>query len=304
MIHGNIKVRSSETPSASQTISTEKVRVEFLRCAPRTTVEWAVTGPEISIVWMSNGNGEAQIRVADGDIDHAKPGKAPLWFFPEGVEAEGRLKGDAAFDCIAVFIDPAFLAPSAKQALTVPLTGFRNDALLRAFNALAGELTRPDDVLPLFIEGWAMQALAYVARTASEPRPNRVTYSSGLAPWQLRRAKEMLRAGLADNMSPSCVAEACRLSVSHFSRAFKASTGVPPHQWLMAERVETAQRLLVHSHAPLVDVAGMCGFADQSHFARVFGRAVGKSPAAWRREHRSESHVNWSPSDMHASMRA
>jgi transcriptional regulator GlxA family with amidase domain len=82
------------------------------------------------------------------------------------------------------------------------------------------------------------------------------------------------------------VALACKLSVSHFARAFKASTGLSPHQWLTAARIETAQGLLANSPMPLVEVADTCGFADQSHFSRIFGRAIGISPGAWRREHR------------------
>jgi AraC family transcriptional regulator len=75
------------------------------------------------------------------------------------------------------------------------------------------------------------------------------------------------------------------LSVGHFFHAFRQSTGLPPHQWLVSERLEKAQDLLVNSATPLVEIAGICGFADQSHFSRVFGRMAGESPGAWRRGH-------------------
>ena len=96
----------------------------------------------------------------------------------------------------------------------------------------------------------------------------------------------MFRADLSTNPSLLRVAEACKLSVSHFSRAFKVSTGVPPHQWLLTARIERARNLLADSATPLVEVADMCGFADQSHFSRIFARTMGTSPGAWRREHR------------------
>jgi len=73
----------------------------------------------------------------------------------------------------------------------------------------------------------------------------------------------MLRSDLSQNLSLSDVATACKLSVSHFARAFKASTGAPPHQWVLAARIDMARDLLVNSPTPLVHVAGMCGFADQ-----------------------------------------
>ena len=130
-----------------------------------------------------------------------------------------------------------------------------------------------------------MQALAHVARRSQAREPDHRIRSGGLAPWQLRRAKDMFLADLRKNLSLQFVASACKLSVSHFSRGSKASTGVSPHQWLLATRVEMAQDLLTRSQTPLVEVAGICGFADQSHFTRVFARTTGTSPGLWRREH-------------------
>ena len=112
-----------------------------------------------------------------------------------------------------------------------------------------------------------MQALAHVARRSQAREPDHRKRSGGLAPWRLRRAKDMFLADLHTNLSLQFVASACKLSVSHFSREFKTSTGVSPHQWL------------------LVEVAGICGFVDQSHFTRVFARTTGTSPGLWRREH-------------------
>ena len=74
------------------------------------------------------------------------------------------------------------------------------------------------------------------------------------------------------------------LSVSHFSRAFRISTGLPPHQWLLRQRVKAAKQLMTVRDLPLSEIAISAGFANQSHFTRVFSAAVGVSPAAWRRE--------------------
>ena len=79
------------------------------------------------------------------------------------------------------------------------------------------------------------------------------------------------------------VARECRLSVSHFSRAFRRSMGVAPHNWLLTRRVEAAKEKLRDDRLSLLDVALVCGFADQSHLTRVFTRIVGVSPGAWRR---------------------
>jgi AraC-like DNA-binding protein len=274
---------SCEAPTSSRIACTENVRVEFLRCQTPAKVQWRIPQPEVSLVWVRDKASNARVTVAGRKTENECSGPANIWFFPEGVGAEGELTGNAANYCVGVFVAPSFIPPAVKQDLAEPIIGFSHNALGRAFNELTGELTEPNEVLPLFTEGWAMQALAYVATTARSPRPRRLSSGSGLAPWQLRRAKEMLQADLSDSLSLTNVAAACKLSLSHFARSFKISTGFAPHQWLMAARVELARTLLAKSETPLVEVAGMCGFSDQSHFSRVFGRIVGATPGTWRR---------------------
>lgn len=105
----------------------------------------------------------------------------------------------------------------------------------------------------------------------------------GLAPWQVRRAKEMMTASLDRDIGLADVARQCGLSLSHFSRAFRNSLGSPPHEWLTHRRVDAARSMMRASPMPLCEVALACGFADQSHFTRVFSRQTGSSPGAWRR---------------------
>jgi AraC-like DNA-binding protein len=216
------------------------------------------------------------------EAERSEDEAANCWFFPEGIDAEGELKAKSANDCVGVFVDPSFVPAMVKPVLAQPIIGFSNDELGHAFQQLAAELAAPEEPLPLFTEGWAMQALAYVARAT---RPLQRRRSCGLAPWQLHRAKETMRSDPSENLPISAIAKACKLSSSHFTRAFKVSTGVPPHRWLVEMRVESARELLLKSKAPLAEIAYTCGFADQSHMSRIFSRVMGMSPGAWRREH-------------------
>jgi AraC-like DNA-binding protein len=105
----------------------------------------------------------------------------------------------------------------------------------------------------------------------------------GLAPWQLRRVEALMSENLTVQIPLGRVAEECGLSVRHLARAFRQSTGVPPHRWLLNRRVERAKELLPNSNLSLSDVALACGFGDQSHFTRTFTAAVRLSPGVWRR---------------------
>jgi AraC family transcriptional regulator len=114
-------------------------------------------------------------------------------------------------------------------------------------------------------------------------------FRGGLAPWQRRRATELLMAHLDGNISLQRVAEACELSVSHFARAFKKTFLRPPHRWLIERRVDRARDLMRNSRLALADIAAQCGFADQSAFNRSFRRIHGISPGLWRRRSTGES---------------
>jgi AraC-like DNA-binding protein len=109
----------------------------------------------------------------------------------------------------------------------------------------------------------------------------------GLAPWQLRRTKELMCSRLDQAVPLAELARAVNLSPGHFVRAFKQSTGQPPHRWLVERRIAKAKQLLVNTSLPLAEIALACGFSDQSHFSRVFSRATNTSPGAWRRYLRS-----------------
>ena len=85
------------------------------------------------------------------------------------------------------------------------------------------------------------------------------------------------------NVSIPEIARECNMSASYFLRAFKASTGHTPHQWLMVQRVEMAQQYLRSTQLTLAEIALACDFYDQSHFSRVFSQVVGSTPGAWRR---------------------
>jgi AraC-like DNA-binding protein len=95
------------------------------------------------------------------------------------------------------------------------------------------------------------------------------------------RAKELLRAQLAAPPSLEELGAAVNLSPFHFARVFRRATGVPPHTWLMQQRIAKARALLRDGCLPL-EVATQLGFADQSHLSRQFKQVYGVAPAAYR----------------------
>jgi len=108
--------------------------------------------------------------------------------------------------------------------------------------------------------------------------------TGGLAPWQLRRVVDYLEAHFPRRIELATLAAQIHLSQAHFSRAFKASTGMAPYQWQLNARIRRAQRMLTESDASLADIALATGFADTVHFGRTFRKLVDVAPGAWRCE--------------------
>lgn len=79
------------------------------------------------------------------------------------------------------------------------------------------------------------------------------------------------------------MAAAAGFSPNHFSKLFKRSTGLLPHQYVVRKRIEKAKALFAGTDLPVGVVAWDCGFSDQAHLTRHFKRLVGTTPAKFRR---------------------
>ena len=113
--------------------------------------------------------------------------------------------------------------------------------------------------------------------------------NGGLAPWQKRRAAELLHENMHGGIRLSDIARECGLSTSRFARSFKTSFGTPTHQCLIQHRIKRAAKQLMSqtSAKPLIDIAIQSGFNDQASFTRTFHQLVGVSPGRWRRPYRT-----------------
>ena len=164
-----------------------------------------------------------------------------------------------------------------------PGAGFVDETIRHLNLAAIAALRRPGQVSRMFVDHLTLAFAAHVAQTYGGMEPGERLIKGGLAPWQERRAKEMLVADLAGATPMAEIAATCGLSSDHFARAFRRSTGLPPHSWLLQARVKRAMILLRQPDPSLSEIALACGFADQSHFSRVFTRQTGRSPRVWRR---------------------
>lgn len=102
-------------------------------------------------------------------------------------------------------------------------------------------------------------------------------------PEPVTRALAVMRGNITHNWSAATLKGCCGVSATHLRRLFVAHLGMPPHKWLMHERLLNAQNLLTDTNLNVSQIGARCGFADVFHFSREFKRQLGASPAHWRK---------------------
>jgi AraC family transcriptional regulator len=107
-------------------------------------------------------------------------------------------------------------------------------------------------------------------------------YDDGLSKIKLGQAIEYINEQLSQNLTLTEIATELNMSQYYFSRLFKQSVGMTPHQYLIQQRVERSKQLLQQPGNKIVDIATQCGFANPSHFARCFRQRTGISPKQFR----------------------
>jgi AraC family transcriptional regulator len=148
---------------------------------------------------------------------------------------------------------------------------------------LAGELRAEDAAAPLAAEGFALELLAATTRETRAERPH------ARPPAWLRAAEELLRARLAERIGLAELAETVGVHPAYLARAFRAHYGLSVGEYGRRLRLAWAAAELAGSETPLAEIAASAGFADQSHFTRVFRRHVGTTPARYRAQARSRT---------------
>jgi AraC-like DNA-binding protein len=125
----------------------------------------------------------------------------------------------------------------------------------------------------------AIDLLSVDTQSDSERDRNR----GGLVRWQISCIDKYIKEHLDQCIRTSELASSLSLSVSHFSHAFKKTTGKTPMMYVAAARVKAARQHMLSSAKSLSEIALNHGFCDQSHFCRIFRRETGLSPQAWRK---------------------
>ncbi|NBA94036.1 AraC family transcriptional regulator [Pseudomonas sp. R5(2019)] len=214
--------------------------------------------------------------------DHLAPTGTLVLINPE--EVHTGHKGHEAGWLYRAFYPENWRINSLLEELELPTherpafgaTLYRDPDLVNGFYQLHRLLESPATALEQQTQ-WREMMLALLHRHAKVSAPS----EPGREPQAVARAKELMQAQLAEPPSLEQLASAVNLSPFHFARVFRRATGMPPHGWLMQQRIAHARGLLGQGCLPL-EVATRLGFADQSHLNRQFKKVYGVSPGVYR----------------------
>lgn len=216
------------------------------------------------------------------------PGSSSL--LPVGILEAARITRELPGTAIFLRIDPTLfergIADIAKRGKLelARHTNLDDPQICRLLSTLDAHLHDGSPAGPLFGESIAVALSAHIAERYATLPQQFERHRGGLSPSRLKRVLDYIHANLSDQLQLSTLAEVADTNLYHFARAFKATVGESPHQYVLRRRIEQAKQLLRDPQISVIEASARTGFVDQSHFSKVFRRLVGTAPTRYRNE--------------------
>ena len=251
--------------------------------------------PDLSLVLLSGGAMYMERRSLNGPWRGGLLRPGDLILIPGGNEpSEARwstLSGEP-MQTLHLHLDSDLLAHTAGEvadadparlALTAR-AGFQDPLLTQIGLALWRELEQPTFAGKLYAQTAAQMLAVHLLRHYTSVGADLKVPTQGLTRRQISQVTDFVLAHLNQDLPLTALAQQVGFSPYHFTRLFRQTTGESPHQFVLRQRIERAQRLLKDADMPLAQVALESGFASQSHLTQVFKRHVGLTPATYRKD--------------------
>ena len=237
--------------------------------------------------------GEALVRRRDSGETHAThAGPGVIWLCTAGQQIDWLEMEQGTLEILHLYLGPDALLDYATErgfqgAATQSLHYTVSDPLLEQIGrAILAEMQAETAAGSLLVESLCSSLSARLLQSHStSPRDIAARLSSvgKLDPRRLSRVLEYIHARLGDALDIRGMASVANLSRFHFARAFKASTGQTPYQYVNAKRMAQAKVMLAQNQ-PLAEIALALNFSSQANFTRAFRREFGITPGRYREQ--------------------
>jgi AraC family transcriptional regulator len=191
-------------------------------------------------------------------------------------------------EALEIYPDPSLLQRVSRSSDDVPylmpVMGVRDGVVFGLASVLKWAHVAGRTLTDIEASTVAHRLVEHTVETYREDGPSAVPTRGGKLDRRLvDRIAQYIDAHLAGPITLDQLAAVAALSPFHFARVFRATTGLPPHRFVTARRLEVAKTALLASDASVVEVAHAVGYSNVSHFRRVFHRDLGVLPGELRR---------------------
>lgn len=275
----------------SRGLASRDILVELL---DRRSVQERLLIPAVAeplIVWVTSGAALVEEREVDGpwSSHSVSVGDFFLTNAPAPYELRWRATSVDPFAVMHVYMGLPVIERAVAEVLGsghgpvrfCDVSGQRDAVLAGLLEQLRAEIADRRNASALFLDGIAQSLAVHLVRCyrddAGPASAHRVLPAA-----RLRRVVERMEAQRAQVFNLHQYAQEASMSVFHFSRMFKKSTGLTPLQYVTRLRLAEAQRLLRETRRSVIEIGLEVGYTSPSHFAQVFRREFGLSPSAYR----------------------
>ena len=263
----NIKLEHLQYPAGESSYCNNAGHTVFISLAPR-PIEY--------------------VQVQDGKTHTGLYQRGEILITPANTPLFVRWKGNE--DCLQIRLPSKLMHNIARETLNKDpdnlelLPGFQiRDAQLEAIAMmLFAEFKQDNFDNGLYLDSLTNVLAVNLLRHHTASKPRLPIYQGGLTPRQLGQVLDYIDAYLDRNIKLADLAQLLEMSPFHFSRLFKQSIGMTPHQYLSQQRVERAKQLLKTTDRLIIDIALECGFSSHSHLSKQFRQITGITPKAYR----------------------
>ena len=260
--------------------------VEQHRLPPAEMPEHFVIGHGISVNVGAQPTSFAWTRGRDGWDDRpTHPGHCRILTYGESHPTRWL----QTYDEVSLIIDPRFAADIVDDGLPTDRIAFvtrhsvADSVIVDYAMSFRAELAADAPNGVLYAETLTLGLVLHLLANHAVAKTKVPAPAGKLNAYQLRAVVDCIESQLDEDVSLVALAQCAHVSPFHFARLFRATVGLPPHQFVMRLRIERALHLMRSGSMPLAQVALACGFHDQPHFTRAFQRAVRMTPAMYLR---------------------
>jgi AraC family transcriptional regulator len=227
----------------------------------------------------------------DGEYQPARPSRGTIWLVPAAHQAEEISISSPELRVLHLFLpNSTFTYLSNEYALSlfpseeIRYSSVACDSVIEQIGlSVLSEIARPSSIGRMLVETSSLFLAARLLQTYAETEVvARRVPKQKLDPARLKRVLGFIEEHRFSDITVNDLADVACLSMFHFTRAFAASTGLPPHRYVSQRRLEAAKELITSGRMSLTEIALRCQFSSQSSFTRAFRQTMGITPTEYR----------------------